>query len=197
MVPRDLAMDVPDSIRLHEAEIFGMYLCMTTDGASLSKACETTSFSFRSAQVWAGKYPEWIAEIQRRALTQAANYKLALTHRLSAARINIELQAKRLVLDAMLGIVRSTIQEALGGNLPAVRLVRTWAAEGLGLVPEDQDLLGSDEEPEIKQLAYDPTQPLSRADVRSPPGTVVTVTVETPEEPIEVMATEVPHGTSV
>lgn len=195
MVPRDLAIGVPSTTRANEAEIFGMYLSMATEGVSMSKACETTSFAVRSISNWATKYPVWMTEIQARALIEATNYKVVLARRLSNIRIDIELQAERLVLDSMLDIVRATITEAVAGNLHAVRLVRTWAREGLGLIQEDQLPIGAELEQKIEGLSYDPTQPLTRADVRSPPGTTVTVTVETPEEPIEVMATEVPRGT--
>lgn len=192
-VPRDLAVGIPQGIRANEAEIFGMYLSMATEGISMSKACESTSFAIRSILNWANNYPMWMSKIQASALAEAIRYKVALVRRLSAARIDIELQAERLILDQMLDIVRSTIREAVAGNLPAVRLVRTWAREGLGLLSEDQLSAGAEYEQEIEQLSYDPTQPLTRADVRSPPGTTVTVTVETPEPPIEAIVTEVPR----
>lgn len=196
VVPRDLTETVPQGIRANEAEIFGMYLCMATQGISLTKACETAVFTSRSIVNWVNNYPLWMTQIQDRALVEAAHYKLVLAHRMATARIDIELQAERVVLDNMLGIVQATIQEALGGNLHAVRLVRTWAAEGLGLIGEDERHPDVKSEPEIRKLAYDPSQPLTRADVRSPPGTTVTLTVETPDPPIEMMPTEVPRGTN-
>lgn len=195
VVPRDLSVPVPQSIRANEAEIFGMYLCMATQGISLSKACETTVFTSRSVANWVNNYPEWMVGIQDRALTEAARYKLILAHRLVGARIDIELQVERLVLDSVLGVVKATIQEALAGNLHATRLVRTWAAEGFGLIGEGERGIEVRSEPEISKLAYDPTQPLTRADVRSPPGTTVTLKVETPDFPLDIVATKVPSGT--